>query len=291
MDKEKLLSLIPAGVWILAAVLAIWRLSDIEAEIGLLAAIAAWVLWFVVFISLLVPATIGLTAAFISIPIAAAILGLSTGVVDPAILIAGALLPFALVWTPTGDYMVNGSSYGAEKRFLLKPTLIMSILFPIATGIAAAFTGLLFRAITNEQWLIALILILPAAGSIYVAARVIHQGFSRWLVFVPAGIVVHDPYLLKLSAMTRKPNASHLTTTRASIDKNNVVDLTGGASGYSSHLVTKEPIPIDMRNGDTHETSDILFSPLRPGSVLREARVRGFKTRAPNDIQTKLTEE
>lgn len=279
MSKDKLLSFIPATIWVLTALLTIWRLSDIGADVSPLTAVIAWVLWFAVFVALLVPATIGLTISFMAVPIVAAIIGLSTNVVDPAILIAGVLLPFALVWTPTGDYLVNGSSYGAEKRFLLKPTLVMNILFPIATGLAAVLSGFLVRTLVNQQWLLSLLLALPTAGSIYVVARVIHQGFSRWLVFVPAGIVIHDPYLLKISAMTRKPNASRLTTARESISGANVVDLTGGASGYSSHLTTTEPITIDMRNGDELESDSILFAPLRPGAVLREARVRGFKTK------------
>ena len=279
MDKEKLLKLLPTVVWVVAAVLTIWRLSDTGADLSTFTAILAWALWFVVFVALLVPATIGLTVVFIAIPIVGAIVGLAGGMVDPAILIAGLAIPFTIVWTPTGDYMINGSSYGSEKRFLLKPTLIMSIVFPLLTTISAALTGFATRAVVETQWLLLLILILPAIGSIYVAAKVIHQGFRRWLVFVPAGIVIHDPYLLKISAMTRKPNAGYLTTARTDLDQTQTTDLTGGATGYRSHLVTKEPITLDLRSGENIESSSILFAPLRPGAVLREARVRGFKTK------------
>ena len=282
MDSDKLLKLIPAAIWVLLAVLTLWRLSDTGAELSLFTAVIAWALWFVVFVALLVPATVGLTIVFIAIPVVAAIVGLTNNTVDPAILIAGVAIPFVIVWTPAGDYMINGSSYGSEKRFLLKPTVLMSILFPVLTTLSALFAGFLISTAAQNQWVIAAILAIPTIAAVYVAARVIHQGFSRWLVFVPAGVVIHDPYLLKISAMTRKPNASHLTTARADTDGPETTDLTGGATGYRSHLVTREPIPLDFRNGENIESNSITFAPLRPGAVLREARVRGFKTKVSN---------
>jgi hypothetical protein len=109
-----------------------------------------------------------------------------------------------------------------------------------------------------------------AAG--IVAARfgiqALHRLSRRWLVFVPAGIVLHDPVVLGEALLFPKkmvralgPAARDTTAT----------DVTGRALGLVLEVQLTETSKV--RDVDTDR---LLFSPARPGELLREARERGL---------------
>jgi hypothetical protein len=182
-----------------------------------------------------------------------------------------------------GDLFVNGSSYGDERRMALRPPAavlagpVVLAWMVVAGGLVAAPLLLAARA-----WVaggLALVIGPPAAG---LAARGLHGLARRWVVFVPAGIVLHDPLTLV------EPVLFHRTTVTAlgpaEVDTP-ATDLTQRAPGLVLELDLVEPVALGLvrpRNDpESVETAALLFTPTRPGAVLDEAERRRVVRAAP----------
>src|SRR5436853_356968 len=57
--------------------------------------------------------------------------------------------------------------------------------------LAAPAAGILLLA--AKQWVAGAIVLVLANGAAFVAVRALHGLSRRWVVFVPAGVVLHDP--------------------------------------------------------------------------------------------------
>lgn len=256
-------------------------LADRSRAISLLLTVVLWGVWTVGLVAVLVPRTIGLTFLRITAP-AGLVLAVWSAASEAdtwaavlAVLAASVTTMVALSPT-TGDAFVNGSAYGPERRFALR--VPASLLFgPLQLTwfivVAGALAGPLLLA--AERWVagaIATTVGLPLAA---LASRSLHQLSRRWLVFVPAGVVVHDPtavasQLLQRSTVRQIGPAPADTTAH---------DLTGGALGLALLIDLAEPVTVEprRRRGATVrpvETDQLLVTPTRPGAVLREATAR-----------------
>jgi hypothetical protein len=105
---------------------------------------------------------------------------------------------------------------------------------------------------------------------------VLHTLARRWLVFVPNGVVVHDPLTLVDPVLLRRVTVRSCGPATADTDAH---DLTGGASGLALEVRLTEPVsllPLAPRQGPTELASvtALLVTPGRPGRVLDEARRR-----------------
>lgn len=248
------------------------------AEVGL------WALWFAGFVSLLAPSTVGLTVLrFVTPSIAAsAIYGTvasgewTSGTVGA---IAATIVALLVVMLPqTGDPMVNGSSYGPERRLALRPPAAllfgpMQLAWLIMFGPTAA--GALL--IAAEQYVLGPPLLLLGLAASWRGARSLHQLSRRWIVFVPAGFVIHDHWSLAESLLIRRQDIASLGP--VPLDKGELLDLSGGALGLALLVETKEKVPLALRAKRTVETFSayrLVFTPTLPGQLLHEARVRGI---------------
>jgi len=109
-------------------------------------------------------------------------------------------------------------------------------------------------------------------------ARVLHGLSRRWLVFVPNGVVVHDPLTLADPVLLRRGTVRSLGPAPAGTDAH---DLTGGASGLALEVRLTGPLsllPVTARRRPTElvDVTAVLVTPGRPGRVLAEARRRGL---------------
>jgi hypothetical protein len=109
-----------------------------------------------------------------------------------------------------------------------------------------------------------------AAGAVAAryGARALHRLSRRWLVFVPAGVVLHDPVVLGEAVLFPKRMIRALGPAPADTT---ATDATGRALGLVLELQLNERNTVLKQ-----ETDRLLFSPLRPGALLREARERGL---------------
>ena len=127
------------------------------------------------------------------------------------------------------------------------------------------------------QWLAGLAVVGVAALAGRPVVLRLHQLSRRWLVFVPAGVVVHDP--LTLADPVLFPRRMIRSFGPAPID-NPGLDLTGGALGLALELATVEPVVVTPVRGRAPLTEvgvrSVLVTPTRPGHALHLARRRRF---------------
>ncbi len=178
----------------------------------------------------------------------------------------------------TGDEMVNGSAYGPERRLALR-TPASLLLGPIQLSwialVGAAIAGPLLLA--DGRWLVGTALTLLAAALVYPVGRSLHQLSRRWIVFTPAGFVIHDYFVLAESILLRRQDIAELGPAPA--EPRGTIDLSAGAPGLALQIEAKEPLSIVVRSGRSAAATDtvrMIFSPTLPGKLLREARVRGI---------------
>jgi hypothetical protein len=242
----------------------------------------AWLCWVGVLGAVALPRAWSLTAVRIAAPACLAVatwagVAGDQRLVDVLAVVWAALLVVAVFSPTTGDCFANGSSYGDERRMLLRvPTPLLLGPLPLAWLAVAGpvVAGPLLLA--ARQWVLGA-LVLAAAGPLaYVAGRALHGLARRWVVFVPAGLVLHD-----LQAMIDPVLFPRTSVTRlgaAPADSDDSLDLTLGALGLILQLDLREPFDVAPRRPDhtleTVKVSSLRFAPTRPGALLAEAKTR-----------------
>ena len=271
-------------------------LGDRSDRVAVVGAVLAWTAWTGGLVALGVPRTSSLTAARLIVPTGAPVVAwavIDAGVSTPLAL-AGltlAVAASALVLTaPVGDRFVNGSAYGDERRFLLRPP-IPAVAGPLellwAAMAAAVIAGPLLLA--AGAWLAGVAVVVVAVPVVGFGVRAAHGLSRRWLVLVPAGLVVHDPMALLDTLLVQRAQLAGLHPAPADTS---ATDLTMGAAGLALEISLVEPVEAlaltsrglgqqaaDVQPGLVEATErvwlgDLLVTPSRPGAVLAAARDR-----------------
>ena len=258
--------------------------ADRSGAVRWVAAIGGWAGWGVVMLALAVPSVRSLTAARVVSPLAlvtalaSAIAGAPA--VDVALLAVPALVAVVVIFTADlGRAFVQASSYGDEERLPLR--------LPVAAGTAAIVTWLVWAPavvvgpvlLAARSWVVGgLLTVLAVAGAVLLVPRW-HRLARRWLVFVPAGLVVHDPVVLADTVMVRTDQLGLIRLAPADTE---AADLTGPASGYAIEVNATETVTTVFAftpqepNGRAIHMTGFLVSPSRPGQALRTATARGL---------------
>ncbi len=278
------------GLWVALPAMAWLTVADTLDGLDrpLVAEIPLWALWFGGLVATLVPSPVGLTALRMATPALVAwpllILAIDGG---GARLVAaaayGALVCAVAFAAVVGDVMINGSAYGSERRMALRaPGFALLGPIPLVwTGLFAATTGLWLAAL-DGRWPLTVVLAVVSVAVGYGAWRVLHQLARRWLVFVPAGFVIHDHLMASESILMQRSIVSALgpATPDTLAD---ATDLSGRAPGLALEVALKEAVPFGRRQRgeiQAQEADRLVFTPSLPGAVLREARVRAIKVGA-----------
>jgi hypothetical protein len=272
------------GVWLVAPIVAAPAFTNALGEhstpVAVVGAVLLWVSWAAVLLATLVPRTVSLTAVR---------LGAAGAVVAAAGAFAGTSRPAgaaALAWAvvtlvvalsaPVADALVDGSSYGPERRLLLRtPGLLLlgpAELAAVVAPVAVAAGPLLLAA---RSWLLGAVALLVGWPAAAVCARALHQLSRRWIVFVPGGVVLHDRVALAEPMLFPRALVDSLGAAAPDTD---ATDVTAGAMGLVLELRLRQPVDIvvrDARRGASKvDTERVSFTPARPGTVLSEARAR-----------------
>lgn len=253
----------------------------------------AWGLWAVVLVAVLVPRAMSLTALRIAAPLAlgaanwAAVAGPqdASDVVGVTWAAITALVAFA---PTTGDCFINGSSYGDERRLPLRPpgALLFGPLELTWAATVAAPLGvpLLLAA---EQWVAAGSLAVVGIPATVLGVRALHGLSRRWIVFVPAGVVLHDLHAMVDPVLFPRRAIGRLGPAPA--EDHGALDLTRSALGLALEVELTEPTELAPRRSDgtvqLEHAQRVLFTPTRPGAVLTEAARRGIAVAAPEHPQ------
>ena len=279
------------AAWILVAVVGGEALeAAVEERSGAVrwtVAIGGWSVFAAVAVALLIPSVRSLTAIRLGAPLAPAAavvagFGGASGA-EIALLAVPAIIAVAAIFSAeVGRWMVQASAYGDEDRLPLRS--------PVPAGTAAALSWVVWAAVVIAAPLLLAarnlvvgipMLVFAVAATVLLVPRW-HKMSRRWLVLVPAGLVVHDPIVLADTLMVRTDQLLAIGLARADTA---AADLTGPASGYAIQVDTSESVSTVFAftpqepNGKAIHMTGFLVAPTRPGEALRLAAGRGLPIR------------
>ncbi len=249
------------------------------------ASIELWVAWALAVGALLIPSTVSLViirVIALGAPVvsAAAVLDTSASLLAIAVTSAVALIAF----TPQiGELEVNAGSYGDEKRFLLRaPGALYLGPLPLAWLVLTLSVAVGPLLIADRQWLLGGLVVVLGLPIAAVLARAFHSLCKRWIVFVPAGVVLKDHNALVDPVLFRRSEIELLHPAPPNTDS---LDLTNQAPGLALELRLTEKIPMmrvmpGRKPSQPGKSSRLLFTPTRPGVVL----IAASKHRVPLDL-------
>jgi len=243
-------------------------------------------IWLAGVAAVAITATSTLTLARVVIPmvIPATILAMIYEADFPASLgtLIFGLITVTVVYSPEyGQLAVQSSAYGNEVRFPLRPPLGYAIASVLAwlVFVAALISGALLSA--AQMFLIGMFFVVLAVALCVLAVPRWHRLSQRWLVLVPAGVVIHDPVNLSDTVMLKRSQVRHITLAPADTE---AFDLTGPTSGHALEIATNESItvvcaPVGRAAPRAIHLTAMLIAPSRPGRALRAAADRALLTR------------
>lgn len=249
-------------------------LDERSGAVRTVASVGLWAVWGVALCSSLVMHPVALTVLRCAAP-AAVLAALWTR--EP-FAVAATLVALVLAFLPeTGVVFVNGPAYPNEHRFPLRvpgPLLLGPLVLAWTLAVGAPIAAALLLA--AQQWVGGGVLAVVGAASALFLGRALHGLSRRWVVFVPAGLVLHDPMTLADPVLFPKLQISAI---RAADAATTALDLTQRALGLAIEVALKETASLVLtkpgeRVGPTVDADGVLFTPTRPGAVLREARER-----------------
>jgi hypothetical protein len=169
----------------------------------LVAAALVWILWAVVLSALLVPRPMASTLARLGTPLAVVVVVLVAGSGDAttaAWVLALVVTVAACALSVRGDFArvcAQGAAYGDEERFPLKvPPALAFVIVPIAIVLVGAGIATGPMLLGARQWVAGAVAVAVGWPLAFLLARLVHQLSRRWVVLVPAGIVIADPLTL-----------------------------------------------------------------------------------------------
>ena len=273
-------------VWVMLAlaVLLLGRALDERSRVvALTGQVLWWGLWGVGLVAVLVWHPMGLVWLRCSAPIAAATMVWavrstpSTPVAWRGASIAVSVLALLLVFSSEiGHACVNGAAYPNERRFLLRPAAALAVgplaLFGLLAGAGVVVGPMLLAA---RQWVAGVVAVGVGGASTWVLGKALYAQARRFVVFVPAGFVLHDEFVVRDPVLFGRRFVDQLRPAEVDSDS---LDLTNGASGLVLEAVLTEKIEIvrvtSRKTSEVGSTARFLFVPTLPGRLLAEARVR-----------------
>ena len=255
---------------------AVARLDGVAATAS--ATVLVGAAWLVGCAALAVPRVPTLTALRLvaPAPIVAALWAVSGGdaTVESALAVGVATGASLTMFAPViGEAFVDGSSCGDEQRIPLRPpvTITLTVVTALWSISAAAFAGAV-SAFDGDGPAIGVILLLVGAAATTVLATRTHALSLRWLVIVPAGVVVHDRMAMAEPLLVRANTVREFAP--AQID-DDAIDLTLGARGLILRLDLTEPTTFSLNaTGADTSTTSMLLAPTRPGHALESFGTR-----------------
>jgi len=249
-------------------------LDDRSRDVQMAASALAWAAWAVVLVATLVPHPVSLTAIRVAAPAVAAV-GFWSG--SGSAMVAGVVAVGLAFLAETGVAFVNGPAYPNERRFPLRPPgllLLGTVELAWALALGGPVAGVLLLA--TGRLAVGLPVVVVGLAVAAVLLRALHGLSRRWVVFVPAGLVLHDPMALADPVLFQRKVVETVRLAPAETDS---LDLTKGALGPAVELLLRDKVPMVLavpgtRGGEPGSSTRLLFSPSRPGAVLAEAIAR-----------------
>jgi hypothetical protein len=252
-----------------------------------IAAVLLWTAWAAGLLAVLVPRPIGLTVIRAVAPLFATAAVVIAVTYDVDVLAAVAAVVATLAASvlaarpPIAFAALNSVSYGDESRYPLHvpPALFLAPLplARLALGAAVA-TGPLLLA--DERWVVGAFALVVGVVLAGVLGRILHGLSDRFVVLVPAGFVVVDPFTLSDPVLcVRERIVSLRAAGPAPIPRPDLLDLRLGATVGTVALTLDETAEL-FRTGRTRRSTvttranELWVAPLRRRALLVEAAAR-----------------
>jgi hypothetical protein len=262
-------------------------LAERSRPVQLVGSAGLWSGWALGLLGLLLPSAATLTAVRMlapAAPLAVLWAALAGGPSAAQTALAVGCATVAVLAAFTGEFgrqFVQASAYGDESRFPLRPPgqlLVGPLQAMWLIAAVPAMGGPMLLA--ARSWVLGTVLTLFGAWFSWLLGRRVHQLTRRWLVFVPAGVVIHDQVVLAETSMF--PFSAVLGCGLAAAGTE-AADLTGTAPGNALEfrLATAGDkvilAPSRQRpEGLALHVRSFIISPSRPGTAVAEARRRGL---------------
>ena len=249
------------------------------------ASIGLWAVWAVTLLATLVMAPTTLTLVRVVAPAAPLAAGWAAATGRPSTLAAAgavgaAVAVAAVALAPTiGRAFVNAPAYPNERRHLLRlPGALVLGPVPLAWAVTVATPTAVLLFAATELWAGAAFALFIGGPAAVVAVRSLHTLTQRWLVLVPAGLVLRDAMALTEPVLFRRELIESLRPAPADTDS---LDLTLGAAGLALELVLTEKVQMTLvkakeRTSEAGASARLLVTPTRPGAVLADAVERSI---------------
>ena len=265
----------------LAAGLASWTDAP-----RLLGAVLCWTAWGLGLLACVAPRPVGLTMlravapAAVVASVAAAVSGHPSTLASAGGIVA-TLAAAVLAADPTvAEWTANGTAYRDEDRYPLRvpPGLFLGPL-PLARIVAVGgfVTGPLLVADGQTLWgIVAVVVGFPVA---VFGAGVLHRLSQRWLVLVPAGVVVVDRMALIDNVLFTRDHVEILRGVAVDEPRDESLDLRMGATIGSVLISFDEPaeltrVSYSQRGGQTVRAAAVLVAVAHLQAMLEAASRR-----------------
>lgn len=260
-------------------------LADASHSVRVVALCGVWAGWAVGTVAVAVAHSATLTTLRLLAPGALVVAGAAAAAGHPsAIGIGWSVATMAVAFSPAvGFEWVNGLTYPNETRHLLRvpaPLLAGPLLLAWAVLATAVACGPLLLA--TRQWVAGAAACVGGAPVAWLLVRSVHNLSRRWAVFVPAGIVIHDPITIDVPVLF--PRQKVVSIGLATVEPEGAggaeaLDLTQRAAGLAIDMVLDEEAELTLlspgrRSGRPVKAARLRFTPTRPGAFLDEARHR-----------------
>ncbi|MHB1090810.1 MAG: hypothetical protein ACYC06_11525 [Ilumatobacteraceae bacterium] len=268
-------------LWLVAAIIPnnlVDSLPQHSAALRYTITIEFWTLWAIVTIALWIYHPLTLTIVRSLAPVITVHLFIGINDADTAaVAIASAtcaLLVCLIIFTANyGAVHVQAGAYGNEQRLLLR--LPVPLILPVGMTyllleIVSEFTPLW---IADGQWVLGGVGLVTSAVLMWKVAPRIYQLSRRWLVFVPAGVVLHDPMLLSEVLMLQRNEIVSIALAPADTQ---AIDLTGFTRGVPLEVQLREMTDVRLtpfaarlfKTTDALHVQAFLVAPTQPWRVL-----------------------
>ena len=272
-------------------------------------AVGLWVLWGATALAAVIlrPFALGFVRIWMPAGLAAAVWAAATqsvaeerlgetilGLAIASIAAAASLMP-SVGAAFTDQRVANQPNTSVERRLLLRPPAATAFaLTPLvwAAIIAGSISGPLLLA--AERWVLGAVVLVVGLATALLGYQSLMVLARRWAVFVPAGIVLHDPLTLGdeaillpksgiksmqvVSASTRRQEAAEARKNEAATagQISPKADLCAGSLGTAIDLTLHEPARIPRLRQAPRLAACVRFSPSSAHTFTEEALARSI---------------
>lgn len=277
----------PRVVWLGIGIVGSWSIGEAvdgrSSAVRAVVTVAGWLAWGIGVVALVVPSTFGLTVIRMVNAVAggAAIVSWIGGAsqASGATFAAGTLIGGLFIGgAEFGQRCAQASAYGDEHRFLLRPPA--AFLPPVVVA-GLIWTAAVIAApllLASRQWLPGGVVAVLGSALTWLLLPRFHTLSRRWIVLVPAGVVVHDQVVLAETLMVPRAQVAGIELAPADTE---AADFTGPATGHAVEITMRSMVTAllaptkESPRGKALHVQSFIVSPSRPGAVLQAAR-NGF---------------